>query len=240
MNIQLEGISRQVKALVKWLWLSMRADRQEPTFVFHHLPRCGGTSLRQSIGETKTAFSDYRIGWGGVYPLKYPINKLGTGDCLCGHFETEGYYLFQRYPEIATNRRFRLFTFLRDPLDLSISEYFYRLKNDQEMDSSLLEYLLAQNNYLARILGVDRSNLRERMDRYDFIGVVEKYEESLLGLSALMECNGLTLNRINGAERNDLLNEITPEVKEKFKEQNSLDYLIYKYAIEKFDQTRQS
>ena len=237
MSVQARRIGRFLIASFKCLLLLGRRSRQEPTFVFHHLPRCGGTSLRRSIAERKRVFSDYRIGWGTIYPLKYPISKLGSSDCLCGHFELDGYLLFQRYPEVSTNRRYKLFTFLRNPLNLAVSNFFYRIKNDQEQDLNISDYLSSHNNYLARILDVNADNFKERLDRYDFIGIVEQYEESLLGLSLLLGCEDLTLNNINGAEKTERLNVITSEDVERFKVHNSLDYLIYEYAVKKFDES---
>ena len=238
MRVQFRRILRYGDSIVKRFVLFLRRDKQEPTYVFHHLPRCGGTSLRRSIMETKMVFSDYRIDWGSVYPLKYPITKLGKNDCLCGHFELEGYHLLQRYPEIYHNRRFKLFTFLRNPLDLAISNYFYRLKNDQDIDVNLRDYLFSHTNYLAGILDVNADNFRERMDRYDFIGIVENYEESLSALGSFLECGDLTLKRVNSAEKTERLDTISSEDIAGFKEQNSLDYLIYEYAIQKFNVTR--
>lgn len=235
MSVQLKRAARYLNSFVKRNFLVLKVNKKEPTFVFHHLPRCGGTSLRRSIMENKNVFSDYRIGWGSIYPLKYPLAKLGKNDCLCGHFELDGYHLFERYPEIFCDSRFRLFTFIRNPLDLAISNYFYRLKKNQEVESNIRDSLLRNNNYLAKILNVDIENYKEIMDRYNYIGIVEHYQESLHGLSLFMDCDGLIFNKINGAEKNEQLDAIKQEDIDKFKLQNSLDYLIYEYAIYKFN-----
>lgn len=235
MKVHYRRIGRYLDSFARRMLLFLRGNRQEPTYVFHHLPRCGGTSLRRSIAEKKRVFHDYRVDWGSVYPVRYPTSKLGKSDCLCGHFELDGYHLFQRYPEIDNDGRFRLFTFLRDPLDVAVSNYFYQLKNDQSKSVDVHDYLFSNTNYLARILNVNAENFRERLDRYDFIGIVENYEESLRALSVFLECDGLTLNRVNSAERTESLDIISQEEINKFKEQNSLDYLIYEYAVHKFE-----
>lgn len=237
MKIQLVYCYRYIKLSIKQLGLFFKRKQKENTYVFHHLPRCGGTSLRSSIMESKKVFNDYRLGWGAIYPFKYPLSKFGKNDCLSGHFELEGYHIFQRYPEIYSNKRFKLFTFIRNPLDLSISYYFYRLKMEQDVDTDIRNHLLKNKNYLSNVLNVNSKNYKKILDRYDFIGIFEEYDESLAQLSTLLRSESLNKKNINKAKTNDLLNSITQEDIDNFKKQNKLDFEIYKYCLNRFNST---
>ena len=226
---------RYINLFIKQLSLFFKRKQIGNTYIFHHLPRCGGTSLRRSIMDSKEVFNDYRLGWGSIYPFKYPLSKFGKNDCLSGHFELEGYHIFQRYPEIYYNKRFKLFTFIRNPFDLSISIYFYMLKMGQNKGIDIRDHLLKNKNYIANILNVNSQNYKKILDRYDFIGIFEEYDQSLIQLSAFFGIESLNKKIINKAEKNDLLNSITQEDIYNFKKQNELDFEIYEYCLNRFN-----
>jgi hypothetical protein len=232
------NLIRYVKRLlvisIRQMDFLFRKRETKKTFIFHHLPRCGGTSLRKSIKTLKHVYNDYRFGWGKVYPIKYPIDKFNEDDCLSGHFELEGYHLFQRYPEVFENSRYKIFTFIREPLDLCISHYYYKKKNGQKVHKSINFHILSTENYLAGVLNVNKSNYKRILDRYDFIGIFERYDESLKQLSLFFGSGSLDEIKINQAERSSSVNTITEDDINLFKEKNSLDYLIYDYCIERF------
>jgi hypothetical protein len=110
--------------------LCMLAPR-EPVYVFHHIPKCGGTSLNKVLDSWFTTVKDYRSGWSMNYPEKIDIGRLRSCHCLCGHFELDGYYLHQRYPEVFMSSRYRVFTFVRDPLQVQLSLFWYETINNQ-------------------------------------------------------------------------------------------------------------
>ncbi|MFT5214045.1 MAG: hypothetical protein ACI9WV_001773 [Patiriisocius sp.] len=232
--LTLKNYLRYCLVLCVQIGLFFRKNKNESTYVFHHLPKCGGTSLRKSLKELKNMYNDYRVGWGSLYPIKYPISRFGYKDCLAGHFELEGNFLFQRYPEIFDNRRFILFTFIRHPLSLAISYYYYRLKQGEKVDSDIRKHLQKTGNYLSKVLNVNSQNYKKILDRYDFIGIFEEYDESLAQLSTLLGIESLNEKNINKAKTNDLLNSITQEDIDQFEIQNDLDFVIYKYCLNRF------
>jgi hypothetical protein len=71
-----------------------RRSKNETTCVFHHSPRCGGTSLRKSWMAVESTYKDYRIGRGNFYPMKFSLYRLGNNDCLIGHIEVRGIIFF--------------------------------------------------------------------------------------------------------------------------------------------------
>ena len=138
-------VIRYILILFKQIGLLLKRKQKTNTFVFHHLPRCGGTSLRKSLGTCKNVYTDYRILWGKLYPPKYDLTKLGKDDCLAGHFELEGRHIFQRYPAIETDRRYKIFSFIRDPLDLCISLYYYQMKRGQPTEGNIRDFIFFLN-----------------------------------------------------------------------------------------------
>jgi len=99
---------------------------------------------------------------------KYMINgiditRLKTKHCLCGHFEVEGNFLHQRYPEaLMEATRYKIFTFVRDPLEVMISLYYYERKNNSNLNRTLEEYLIQRgNNYIASRFPCNEENYRQ-------------------------------------------------------------------------------
>lgn len=74
---------------------------------------------------------DYQMQWNKDYPPITNLEKLTPWHCLCGHFEEDGYRLRQRYPEALSSERYRVFTFIRDPLLVKLSLYRYETEHNQ-------------------------------------------------------------------------------------------------------------
>ena len=138
---------RLIKVSFIQFFLTFKKNSKEKTYIFHHLPRCGGTSLRMSLKTSKNIFNDYRIGWTKTYNKAYNLNKFGINDCLAGHFESDGFRLFDRYPQVNNNKRYFLFTFIRHPIQRAISDYFYQKKMGAiSSNTQLEEFLETKNN----------------------------------------------------------------------------------------------
>ena len=193
----------------------------------------------------------------------HPVNLklLNATNVLAGHWNTATSGLDQRYSQLKGNKRFKMFTFLRDPLEMHISLYNYRWKMNPEdcskhaCYSSLKAYLNSTRNRIATLLGCDPFNYIQVLERYYFIGITEKMEKSLSifkikTLDVLAEYHDslnaqnqtsiiknkseLVMQRLNVVERRHDRNEISVSDMEYFKERNTLDYKIYQSALEMF------
>lgn len=207
-----------------------------PVHVFHHIPKCAGNSVIKVLDDWFISLYDYRKGRTHRYPARIKLEKVNSAYCICGHFETEGYYLLQRYPQLADSNRYRLFSFVRDPLQLRISLYFYesRFNNDR---GSLEDNLFSHRNYLAKRFPATESNYRDVVERYIFIGIVEKLQDSLDQLARLCDRPKVKIRHINSGtyNRNPEQVGLSHELQQRFREENALDYKIYDLCKNRFE-----
>jgi len=207
-------------------------------YIFHHLPKCGGTSAFDSLSNWFICIKDYPPAWGDIDdPIAYEhfcntpknLEKLRHYHIVCGHYHLEGSFLHERYPQCLDNGRYRLITFIRHPLEVQLSLYYYESRKKRlDSGASLEKRMLLRSNYLASVLPCDESNYQEVLDRYFFIGLVEEYQESFDKLAALLKAPRVRLGMLNKSVREN--RGLSRDFLSEFEESNSLDYKIYDYA----------
>jgi len=210
-----------------------------PAYVFHHLMKCGGTSITLALQkwfmlefdliEESKEINNF---------LKYKFNTGNfIGDnCLIGHFQYDGFYLHQRYPEIIDDKeKFRVFTFIRDPLSVRVSLYYYVRKSGAFGETPMTKIISNATNFISNLFPCDETNYKEIIDRYFYIGIVERMQESFDKLAELTNKKKIELPYTNITEKDSQMEQLTPEFIESFKENNKLDYLIYDYCVKKFE-----
>lgn len=206
-------------------------------YVFHHFIKCGGTTVTGVLRSWFNVVNDHFRTFEELPEYianRKDLNSLKPGDCMVGHYAVEGTYLFQRYPELLERKdKFRVFTFLREPLDFCLSFYFYS-KKEGRMKQSLKEFLESNRNLLAYYMPC-HDDFVEVMDRYFFTGVTERMEESLRKLSNLLGKPLPVINVLNVSERDEQNELINDGYKQWFREYNDIDYKMYEYACKKLD-----
>ena len=159
-----------------------------------HIPKTAGTSFRKSMREIfgESMILDY-----ADKPLKvnrwkrmwrtwlqgHRSNELAIGDnaCIFGHF------MPLKYSQLCRSRECRLITWLRDPIERMVSNYYFIFEHHRlqklapgqshivDANWTLEQFMFSPSyrNYSSQFLwGVP-------LKRFDFVGLVEHYDEDL-------------------------------------------------------------
>ena len=212
---------------------------KSPVYLFHHLIKCGGSSLVISFDNWFKMEIDHlsHVDELNKYvKLRYHPNALTGDSCIYGHYHYNGIYLQQRYPEfLEGNPERRVFTFMRNPLKLQISLYYYSRQRNELEGMELLDFLTYMPNYISTLFPCDESNYKEVIDKYFFIGIVERMQESIDKFARIIGKKSFSVKRENVSSKDPQIELVTEDVENKFFESNKLDYLIYEYCCQKFD-----
>ena len=231
-----------------WAQYQLSDEKQNSErYIFHHMPKCAGTSAVDALTNWFVVLKDYPLGWTHKdNPQVYQkfcdnpknLDKLKPYQILVGHYHLDKSFLHQRYPDWE-DKGYKVFTFLRDPLELRISLYHYEIRNNRISPDEPIEKQLLQHkrNYVAGLMPCDDSNYMEVLQRYFFIGIVEKYQESFDLLSKLIDKPAIELKTYNESARKSL--SLSDDVIAEFKEINQLDYKIYNYGKSFYESKKQ-
>ena len=127
-----------------------------------------------------------------------------------------------------------MFTFLRHPLELHISLYYFDIRKQRiSADTPMEQRLLLRQNFISRLIRCDESNYQEVLQRYFFIGIVEKYQESFDQLILIIGQPSIKLKIYNETQRQQY--NLSRDFIAEFKARNSLDYKIYNYSKNLFE-----
>lgn len=213
-----------------------RSLSPQPIYIFHHIPKCGGTSLRDALGQWFNIVWDYNSDWGKSFPPPKDLSQLEPNQCLCSHFQLPGNYLHQRYPQaLEQARHIRVFTMLRDPLKLNISLYYFERKNGRQLDKTLQQVLQLRTNYIAGVTGFTWGNYRALLDKYFFVGILEQGQRSLDLLADRLGKPRLAFPDVNKSTRDEQAETLPEKFLLDYKQVNALDYAIYDYGLQKFE-----
>ena len=125
-----------------------------------------------------------------------------------------------------------MISFIRDPLSIKISLINYLIQNEQKkMDINLENFLLSNNNLIAKHLGATEKNYEKIIRGYFFIGVIECFDESISKLEKITQINFTIDNKKkNISKKYFLKSDLSDEIISRFMIKNVLDYKIYNLA----------
>lgn len=213
-------------------------------YLFHHMPKCGGTSFRAFLNSVFKVHNDYvgtdpqtdpeRFQEFGARPLD--LAPMTPRDCIVGHYNIDGIRLHERFPDLE-RRKHRKFSILREPLDAARSGIRYNIKRGllpaSIPEKDLHAMLLRRATYFARTFGVkSEADLPGLFDRYWFIAPLDRIDHAMRIIETRTGRKGKMPPRLNTTSaRGDALPD---DVAAEFKERAYLDYRIYDLARLRF------
>jgi hypothetical protein len=207
-------------------------------YIFNHIPKGSGTAARYVLGEWLPIVADYRRGLGDdetqdFIERKIDLGRLRRPACVCGHYGLDGAYLHQRYPHVFENPRYRLITFVREPLETAISTYYYVKKLGLDAFSEDIDHYLKhyRTNY-AGVLNCINGSSRNALAAYWFVGLAERLSESVSLLGYRMNKPFVEPPHLNVTIRTASPSEAACRI---FRQNNARDYEIYTEAQRNFE-----
>ena len=222
---------------------------------FIHVPKCAGTSFISLVDER------YIID--EIIPTHYDLKKLQeeiTNDQLSSYRFIRGHFPFdlivprlRKYPRITT--------FLREPVVRLISNFQMRQRVVDPLNglqgtlySLTLDEFLARKDLMSifanratRLIGgtvhdgsgAEIPNLelaKMRLSKFDFVGIVEKYEDSLSLFSYVFDFPAMQSDRVlNVSPNREKRDEISPHTLMRVAETEWADIELYKFGREIFE-----
>jgi hypothetical protein len=233
--MMLRGIRYRLRALRRAIRFD---DADEYIYVFNHIPKCGGTAVRFVLAEWYAVVADYRKDFGEretreFIETKLDLSRIRRPAFVCGHYGLDGARLNERYPEVFADPRYRVMTFIRDPLDTAISGYFYARMLGRSISASNLDvYLTGCRTNFWKVLNCTERNYERVVQEFWFVGVTERLEESIRLLSSMLNKAYIEPPELNSTPRSETPGE---EVVRIFRENNRLDYQIYDAACRRLE-----
>jgi hypothetical protein len=198
--------------------------------------------VEDPVGETITAYSSKN--WPG------PGTRF-----VAGHMRMDD-SLYRLLP-----RSYAHITILRDPIDRFISDYYYAVKGatgpvhelTQSRRLTLKEFVNSglgrSNDQVKRLAGVNRlfvwgscteENLRTAkknlVEKISFFGLLERFDEMLVGLRRLLGWEEIYYVRKNTGRARPPRESMSPEDLEYVAEYNRYDMELYEYAKSIFEE----
>lgn len=163
-------------------------------YLFHHVPKCGGTSFNAFLETIFKTHDDYSYLGKQLDPVKRPeefekhrttkldLAEMGPEDCVAGHFGLPGVFLWERYPDLETLPH-RKFTIIRDPFDAAKSGVRFAIKRGRLSEdltpAAKTRLLLRRSEMFGKILGINSVEaIDDVMSKFWLVAPLEKIDSA--------------------------------------------------------------
>lgn len=211
-------------------------------YLFHHIPKCGGTSFNQFLKSIFNVTPDRPIGWKGnpekldnfcANPID--LHKLSARDCVTGHYNLPRIRLWTRYPELESIEH-RKFSVIRDPADAAISGAFFNAKRGKIPHDKIQKHALARVGFIPATLGIkSEADIDAVLDRYWFMAPLQHIDVAAGLLENATGRKGAEVGQINTTSK-PVSMDFLDNIREEFEKRAVLDYAIYRRACKRFEE----
>ncbi len=213
-------------------------DKEKP-LISIHIPKCGGSSFSKVLEKWfgGNFYKHYFDEKNTELPTKY-MQKPGI--CIHGHFNKKrGFGVKDYYPEVD-----QFITMLRDPIQISISNYYfvkkqggnsYRNGKLYELDDNLRSYLKNTNSFMLQHMPceITMDNYKEIIEKYFvYVGVLEDAQTSVNVLADKLDFPNFEIEHDNMSLRNEI---VPNDIWEEFISRHPLEYAIYNYTLDTYN-----
>jgi hypothetical protein len=209
-------------------------------YLFHHMPKCGGTSFNAFLRSIFRVTTDYVGAPVAQEPERFETFKakpldlkvLNSRDCLSGHYNLHGIHLDERYPELESLEH-RKFSILRDPFEAADSGVRFGMKRgwlpSELAGDAYREKIYNRANYFARTLRITEvGQIDDLFNRYWFIAPLDRVDHAMRILKNQTGKEGIVLPTLNTTPKSEEI--ASSQTMQDFRELSYLDYAIYEKA----------
>ncbi|HJW91852.1 MAG TPA: sulfotransferase family 2 domain-containing protein [Anaerolineales bacterium] len=208
--------------------------------VFIHINKTAGSTLRyilrSSYGLRHCEVEPWQARWNGSPFSSQDLQRLRK---IYPHLESIAGHRVTGYIDLKENgTEFKYFTFLRDPVKTCASRFQYNIQYRGKKDLVFEEWIQkdwTRNAQTKLIAGVPDINevIRIIQKKNIFVGLTERFDESLLMLKALVVTDlNIAYKRVNVANNNSIAKNLqaNSKTREMLVEANQVDLELYEYV----------
>ncbi|MDZ7847548.1 MAG: sulfotransferase family 2 domain-containing protein [Owenweeksia sp.] len=225
-------------------------------YLFLHVPKTAGTSLRKAL-EAKFSKEEVTTCYGKEQIQEKLSNALKQRKHLIyGHIN------FKCLNNVGGYNEYFLLAFLRHPVQWTISTYIHLLnsnninqRKEAEAMGGFEGFLTSKfgNNWQCRFMsGIDQQTKAiipsdelfaaaiNNFEKLDWVGVAERYKESLISLKHFMGLRKIPYVRTNLSRDTTLKKRLEQEFSQEILHRNQRDLELWKFANQRLDEQLKS